>query len=329
MPVEQGDRRARRQRVVHTAVVTSALMATLIGCTKTEPGAPAASSHSDSPTVSQAAAPPPEPISGQRQLPFSGLSSPEGIAVDAAGNVYVTDFGHVWKLPAGSTTAVELPFKGPNDILFTPHAVAVDATGNVYVAESLSQNPRVLKLAPGDSQPTTLPFSDLKSPAGVAVDKDGNVYAADFNDPDNITGRVLKLAAGATSSTVLPFTDIKRPTGIAVDNAGSVYVSDDLNTLDTLQNQLHKLPAGSSSAVRIPITAGHITMPKGVATDQDGNVYIVDGTSVVRLAGGTADQAEVSFTGLKDAAGAAVDIAGNVYVVDKGQPAQVLERGPA
>jgi DNA-binding beta-propeller fold protein YncE len=36
-------------------------------------------------------------------LPFNGLNSPQGVAVDAAGNVYVADAGNnrVLKLPPG------------------------------------------------------------------------------------------------------------------------------------------------------------------------------------------------------------------------------------
>jgi serine/threonine protein kinase, bacterial len=64
------------------------------------------------------------------------------VAVDSAGNVYVTDyFGkRVLKLPAGSNTQVELPFTGLN----TPQGVAVDSVGNVYVADA--DNNQVLKL---------------------------------------------------------------------------------------------------------------------------------------------------------------------------------------
>jgi serine/threonine-protein kinase len=69
----------------------------------------------------------------------------EGVAVDTASNVYVTDYwnSRVLKLPAGSNTAVELPFTG----LSHPEAVAVDTAGNVYVADY--GNYRVLKLPAG------------------------------------------------------------------------------------------------------------------------------------------------------------------------------------
>src|SRR6516225_7630652 len=79
--------------------------------------------------------------SRQVVLPFAGVREPYGVAVDAAGDVYVADANttRVLKLPAGSSTAVELPITG----LSHPEAVAVDAAGNVYVADY--GNYRVLK----------------------------------------------------------------------------------------------------------------------------------------------------------------------------------------
>jgi serine/threonine-protein kinase len=88
------------------------------------------------------------------QLPSAGLRAPTGVAVDSAGSVYVADNGNssvpgalwsrrVLKLPAQSSTWVELPFTG----LSAPAGVAVDRAGNVYVTD-LHGN-RVLKLLAG------------------------------------------------------------------------------------------------------------------------------------------------------------------------------------
>jgi DNA-binding beta-propeller fold protein YncE len=79
--------------------------------------------------------------SAQVVLPFTGLSDPFGVAVDAAGSLYVTDFkNRVVKLAAGSNTQTVLPFTG----LHGPYGVAVDSAGNLYVTDY--GNNRVLKL---------------------------------------------------------------------------------------------------------------------------------------------------------------------------------------
>jgi serine/threonine-protein kinase len=76
------------------------------------------------------------------ELPFSGLRSPYGVTVDAAGTVYVADargirrglddYGRVLKLAAGATGAVVRSFPE----LFDVNGVVVDAAGDIYVADT-------------------------------------------------------------------------------------------------------------------------------------------------------------------------------------------------
>jgi serine/threonine-protein kinase len=66
-------------------------------------------------------------------LPFTGLSNPLGVAVDTAGNLYVTDTynDRVLKLPAGSSTQDVLPFTGlknPSGWRWTPPATSTSPT---------------------------------------------------------------------------------------------------------------------------------------------------------------------------------------------------------
>ncbi|WP_063018287.1 serine/threonine-protein kinase PknD [Nocardia niwae] len=241
--------------------------------------------------------------SSQVALPFTGVSLPTGVAVDVAGNVYVTDMGsdRVLKLAAGAAAPTPLPFTG----LKNPQDVAVDAAGNVYVSDT--SNDRVLKLAVGAAAPTPLPFTGLKDPHGVAVDGAGDVFVADRGND-----RVLRLAAGAAAPTTLPLTGLQGPDGVAVDPAGNVYVTE-LGT-----EQVRMLAAGAQAPTMLPFTG--LKDPQGLAVDPAGNVYVVDWGNkwVVMLAAGASTPTPLPFTGLKNPQGVAVDAADTAYITDLG-----------
>src|ERR1700739_4088817 len=122
---------------------------------------PSTTSPAPQTPTAQSAAP-----SVQTVVPFTGLTGPLGVAVDTAGNLYVTDVSNnrVLELAAGSATQSVLPFTG----LKSPQGVAVDAAGDVYVADW--GNHQVVKLAAGSSTQSVLPFTGLTGPFGVAVD---------------------------------------------------------------------------------------------------------------------------------------------------------------
>jgi serine/threonine protein kinase, bacterial len=232
-------------------------------------------------------------------LPFTSLQGPVGVAVNAAGDVYVTDArnNRVLKLAAGSSTQTELPFTGLKD----PGGVAVDAAGSVYITDS---SERVLKLAAGSSSQTVLPFTGLLDATGVAVDAAGGVYVADVYN-----NRVLKLAVGSGAQTELPLTGLFEPTGVAADAAGSLFVAD-------TKNRVVKVAAGSSTQVVLPFTG--LNDPWGVAVDTAGGVYVTDrgNNRVVKLPAGSSNQVVLPLTGLNNPDGVAVDAAGGVYVTD-------------
>ncbi len=141
-----------------------------------------------------------------------GLSSPAGVAVDPAGNLYVADagMGVVWEVSNGVANIVA--GSGPYGIgsigdwgpatsatLQHPTGIAVDASGNLYIADTYDQ--RIRKVSGGvittiagtgtfgfggDGGPGT--SAELNFPWGVAVDGAGNVYVA---DTDNQRIRIL------------------------------------------------------------------------------------------------------------------------------------------
>jgi NHL repeat len=242
-------------------------------------------------------------------LPFTGLDEAYGVAVDGAGNRYVTDSGNnqVLELPKGATSQVVLPFTGLNK----PFGVAVDGAGNVYVADSY--NSRVLKLPKGAARQVVLPFTGLRAPVGVAVDGAGNLYVTDRS-----AKQVLKLPAGSVKQVVLPFTGLNNPGGVAVDVAGNIYVVDRVDPAVGTNGRLLKLPAGSTIQTQVspPSAAEWTQCPSDpVAVDTAGSVYILCGDyRVYKLPTGSNSWTVLPFTDLGDDPGLAVDTADNLYI---------------
>jgi len=136
-------------------------------------------------------------------LPFTGLRNPNGVAVDAVGNIYVTDpeFNGLLKLPAGSSTPVQLAIAGMQGA----GGVAVDSTGGVFVIDRTSG--AVFLLSPGQTTPVELPF--IRGSTYGAADRI-SVYTT-----DNANNQVLKSGETITPDQ-LPFTGLDHPHGVAV-----------------------------------------------------------------------------------------------------------------
>ena len=186
------------------------------------------------------------------------FNAPTGVAVDAAGNVYVADTGNntVRKITSGgvvTTLAGAAGLFGSADgtgsaaRFSQPSGVAVDAAGNVYVADT--GNNTIRKITSGGVV-TTL--------AGAAGP--GNIGAADG------PGSVARFNG---------------PQSVAVDNAGSVYVADSLNaairkiTSDGVVTTL----AGTAGTLGVADGSGsaaQFNRPASVAVDSAGNLYVAD-----------------------------------------------------
>jgi hypothetical protein len=151
----------------------------------------------------------------------SGVAGPQGLAIDAAGTLYVAnpDNATVTIYPAGSVT----PSLTLSQDLTVPTAVAVDSKGNVWVSnEEGGDAGSVVEFPAGKTTPSTV-ISGL-NPLGVAVDSKRNLYVENYNSTEAF---VSVYPPGATKpSKSFGQGDLIEPLGITIGSTGDVYVCD-------------------------------------------------------------------------------------------------------
>jgi len=240
------------------------------------------------------------------QTTVASSLTPQGIAVDLAGNTYIADgAGKQLVLLAPGATATTSVLTGLNN----PHQVALDGDGNVYVADT--GNNRIAE-KPASGSPSVSFGTGLSAPQGLAIDRAGNLYIADTGN-----NRIVEIAGGGAQS-VLPISGLSQPTRMAIDAAGDLFVA------DTGNNRIVELPANQGQTT---LNFGSTTFtPAGVAVDAAGNVYVADSSAlqVIELLAGTTNT-DPLIAALKKPADLAIDVNGSLYVADSLAPGVIVD----
>ena len=207
----------------------------------------------------------------------ASFNVPSGIAIDDAGNLYVTDAFNatIRKVTAGgavSTLAGSAMNRGEADGTGSaaqfnyPNGVAVDSAGILYVADTY--NDTIRKVTAGGMVTT------LAGSAGIVGANDGTGINALFNQPYDI----------------------------AVDGAGNVYVA------DTASATIRRItPAGAVTTVAgVAGISGFrdgacpnalFNQPRGLVIDASGNLFVADtGNAAIREISGNATVTTLALT---------------------------------
>jgi len=249
-------------------------------------------------------------VAGTGQPGFSGdtgiatgaqLAFPNGLAVDASGNLFIADHDN-------------------NRIR------RVDSQGNINTVAGAGD-------FTGDGGPAIA--ARLAQPNGIAVDSQGSIYIADFGaevvrkvTPDGLINTFAGTGQGGSSlidNVAATSSILYQPFSVAVDRQGNVYIADARNfairKVDT---------SGKITTLVDPSIAGH---PTNVAVDSKGNVYFnsqgTPGDRVQKLSGGTVtffagtgaagtggDGGLAVNAQLGQVEGLAVDASDNLYISD-------------
>jgi streptogramin lyase len=248
----------------------------------------------------------------------TSLNSPNGVAVDSFGNVFIADTGnqrirevnastHNISTVAGNGSA---SYNGDGILatsasLYVPEGVAVDGSGNIYIADTY--NNRIRKV-----NASTHIISTVAGTGTYGYNGDGIL---------------------ATSAT------LSHPFGVAVDGSGNIYIADTysyrIRKVDTSETITTVAGDGAYgySGDGAAATSASLSFPFGVAVDSSGNIYIADSNNrrIRKVAISTGDittlagNGDLGFCGdggpatsasLNSFYGVAVDDSGNFYIAD-------------
>lgn len=264
------------------------------------------------------------------------FNGPTGIAVDAAGNIYVADQNNnqirkitsagVVTLFAGNTagTAGSTDGTGSAASFNNPRGVTVDASGNVYVNDSGNFTIRMITPAGVVTTIAGNGTAGLINAVGTAAEFDGrvlkidpttgNIFLADYNN--NVIRKII--ATGYSISPALP-------AGLTFDSTTGIISGTPTATATSTAYTIKAFNStGSSSAT---ITLSVVAVPS-ISYSPATQTYALN-QAISTYSPTSSGGAIASFTGygtgiqvtgvtLSSPFGIAKDASGNIYVADSG-----------
>jgi streptogramin lyase len=240
-----------------------------------------------------------------------GLDTPQSLAIDAAGNVWVANYnGGV--VSEFSPSGVPVSASGfPGTGLDQSHSIAIDASGNAWVANyqsvsgAGSRHGSVSEFSSSGVELTGFGFTGggLYDPLAIAADSSGAIWIADYgsNSASLLSGSASTISGSSEAAAMLAL-----PTAVAIDASHDAWFAVHTGTARV---------GPTGTVTNFPCCDD----PDGIAVDPSGNIWIADydAAAVFELtsAGSVAKQTTLD-AGNDQPRGIAVDGAGNIWVAN-------------
>jgi len=207
----------------------------------------------------------------------TGLRGPTHLGMDAAGNLYVSEFN-------GAAIARISPggeLERRTEVAPGPAGVVVEPDGTVYTSHYGTGNGterRISRIAPDGTVSTLAQDGLLAAPIGLARDEEGYLYAANFFD-----GRIVRVAPDGSQQLVATVT---LPNGNPSPIGHLAYAAGALWATGGRANRIYRISLdgevetwagdGSPEDRDGPRAQARFLHPNGIAASADGrSVYVV------------------------------------------------------
>ncbi|MHB8389384.1 MAG: NHL domain-containing protein [Acidobacteriaceae bacterium] len=267
-------------------------------------------------------------VAGDGGLGYSGdggpatsaeLGSPNRVAVDSAGNLYIADLGNSRIRKVTASTGIITTVAGDGTVcpgsncgdggpatsaeLNLPWDVAMDSAGDIYIADANNNVIRKVDASTGDISTVAGPgngtivfggdggpatSAELSSPIGVAVDSAGNFYIADSGHQ-----RIRKVSTSATvpsfPATAIGTTSASQNIFVQLTAASGISSI----TVPKAQNNAQEFTVGTVSGCAVggasnpadTVCTVPVTFSPQYPGPRTGALTITNGSSVVGMVG--------------------------------------------
>ena len=244
----------------------------------------------------------PNQVNGsQVKTPGFSLSSPQGLAVDAAGDLYIADSpshtGRILEVVANANGTLSSVVKVINSggPLVQPISMVIDSSNTLFVGDAGTKgNGVIYSIAPGKAPVALKTGVSGITPGALARDSASDLYFVDsgsFND-----GVYEMPVGGGTAAEVATGSfSVFQPNGVAVDTAGDLFILAQVSAGRgaNLGQQVLEIPAASPSTPYV-IPSSNLQNLNGMTIDPQGNLDLVGANTGFFTFGGYVTQLNFS-----------------------------------